>query len=323
MDKKKILDFFRKQGALLALILLVAVALIRFPVFRQVDNLLNILVQNSMIGIIAVAMTLVIITGGIDLSVGAVAALSSVLLASVSGTNNALLIFGLPIIVGIVLGLANGFVISRMNVAPFISSLGMMMIARGIGLVITSGNSVPFDKISKAWIMSLAKATVFGFPVLVLIWALVVALGIYVTRKTRFGRSIYAVGGNEDAAKMMGVQPDNIKLIVYGISGLAAALSGVILASRLGSGQPVTCEGWEMDAIAAVAIGGTSMSGGRGSVSGTVFGVLILAIIKNMINLQGSLNSWWQSIITGALLLAVILMQVRGKRKNTGKEKAV
>ena len=122
---------------------------------------------------------------------------------------------------------------------------------------------------------------------------------------------------------MMGVQPENIKLIVYGISGLAAALSGVILASRLGSGQPVTCEGWEMDAIAAVAIGGTSMSGGRGSVSGTVFGVLILAIIKNMINLQGSLNSWWQSIITGALLLAVILMQVRGKRKNTGKEKAV
>lgn len=295
--------------------------MIRFPVFRQVDNLLNILVQNSMIGIIAVAMTLVIITGGIDLSVGAVAALSSVLLASVSGANNALLIFGLPIIVGIVLGLANGFVISRMNVAPFISSLGMMMIARGIGLVITSGNSVPFDKISKAWIMSLAKATVFGFPVLVLIWALVVALGIYVTRKTRFGRSIYAVGGNEDAAKMMGVQPENIKLIVYGISGLAAALSGVILASRLGSGQPVTCEGWEMDAIAAVAIGGTSMSGGRGSVSGTVFGVLILAIIKNMINLQGSLNSWWQSIITGALLLAVILMQVRGKRKTRERRK--
>ena len=118
MDKKKILDFFRRQGALLALIVLVIVALIKFPVFRQVDNLLNILVQNSMIGIIAVAMTLVIITGGIDLSVGAVTALSSVLLASASGTNNALLIFGLPLVVGVVLGLANGFVISRMNVAP-------------------------------------------------------------------------------------------------------------------------------------------------------------------------------------------------------------
>ena len=239
MDKKKILDFFRRQGALLALIVLVIVALIKFPVFRQVDNLLNILVQNSMIGIIAVAMTLVIITGGIDLSVGAVTALSSVLLASASGTNNALLIFGLPLVVGVVLGLANGFVISRMNVAPFISSLGMMMVARGIGLVITSGNSVPFDKISKAWIMSLAKAKLLGFPVLILIWMLVVALGIYVTRKTRFGRSVYAVGGNEDAAKMMGVQPENVKLIVYGISGLAAALSGVILASRLGSGQPL------------------------------------------------------------------------------------
>lgn len=322
MDKKKILDFFRRQGALLALIVLVIVALIKFPVFRQVDNLLNILVQNSMIGIIAVAMTLVIITGGIDLSVGAVTAVSSVLLASASGTNNALLIFGLPLVVGVVLGLANGFVISRMNVAPFISSLGMMMVARGIGLVITSGNSVPFDKISKAWIMSLAKAKLLGFPVLILIWMLVVALGIYVTRKTRFGRSVYAVGGNEDAAKMMGVQPENVKLIVYGISGLAAALSGVILASRLGSGQPVTCEGWEMDAIAAVAIGGTSMSGGRGGVLGTVFGVLILAIIKNMINLQGSLNSWWQSIITGILLLAVILMQARSARKKAEKEAA-
>lgn len=315
MDKKKLLSLFRRQGALLALIILLAAAFIAFPVFRQTDNMLNILVQNSMIGIIAVAMTLVILTGGIDLSVGAVTALSSVLLASVSGTNNALLIFGLPLVVGTALGLLNGFIISKMNVAPFISSLGMMMVARGIALVITSGNSVPFDKISKAWIMSLAKATVCGIPLLVLIWALVIAIGVYMTKKTRFGRSIYAVGGNEDAARMMGVQPEKVKIITYGISGFAASLAGVILASRLGSGQPVTCEGWEMDAIAAVAIGGTAMSGGRGGVMGTVFGVLILAVIKNMINLQGSLNSWWQSIITGILLLAVILMQIRGKKK--------
>lgn len=123
------------------------------------------------------------------------------------------------------------------------------------------------------------------------------------------------MGGNEDAARMMGIQPERVKILVYTISGFAAALSGVILASRLGSGQPVTCEGWEMDAIAAVAIGGTKLSGGRGSVAGTVFGVLILAVIKNMINLQGSLNSWWQSIITGILLLVVILMQVVSDRR--------
>jgi ribose transport system permease protein len=114
---------------------------------------------------------------------------------------------------------------------------------------------------------------------------------------------------------MMGIQPGRVKIAVYALSGFAASLSGVLLASRLGSGQPVTCEGWEMDAIAAVAIGGTKLSGGRGAVPGTVFGVLILAVIKNMINLQGSLNSWWQSIITGTLLLAVILTQVFGERK--------
>lgn len=315
MKKKNPLELLQKQGALLALIVLVAVAAVRFPVFRQADNILNILRQNSMIGIIAVAMTLVILTGGIDLSVGAVTALSSVLVASFSDTNNPTLILLVPVFVGALLGLANGVIIAKMNVAPFISSLGMMMIARGIALVITSGNSVPMSGISKHWITGMAESSLVGIPSLVLVFALVVAIGIFITRRTRFGRSIYAVGGNEDAARMMGIQPERVKILVYTISGFAAALSGVILASRLGSGQPVTCEGWEMDAIAAVAIGGTKLSGGRGSVAGTVFGVLILAVIKNMINLQGSLNSWWQSIITGILLLVVILMQVVSDRR--------
>ena len=315
MKKNNVLDFFQKQGALLALIVLVAVAFVKFPVFRQIGNVTNILRQNSMIGIIAIAMTLVILTGGIDLSVGAVAALSSVLLATFASTGNPLMIFGLPLLAGMALGFLNGFIVSRMNVAPFISSLGMMMIARGIALVMTSGNSVSIDSAVKPGITRFAESSLLGIPTLVLVFALVAAVGIYLTKKTRFGRSIYAVGGNEDAAKMMGIQPENVKLMVYTISGFAAALAGVILASRLGSGQPVTCEGWEMDAIAAVAIGGTKLSGGRGAVSGTIFGVLILAVIKNMINLQGSLNSWWQSIITGILLLIVILLQVRSERK--------
>ena len=317
--KKSFMKLVQKQGALLALAALVLIALIRFPVFRQPANILNILRQNSMIGIIAVAMTLVILTGGIDLSVGAVTALSSVLVASFSGTDNPFMILLFPVVVGALLGLANGLIIAKLNVAPFISSLGTMMIARGIALVITSGHSVPMAEVSKGWITSLAESSLLGVPSPILVFALVAAAGIYTTRKLRFGRGIYAVGGNEDAARMMGIQPERIKVLVYTISGFAAALSGVILASRLGSGQPVTCEGWEMDAIAAVAIGGTSMSGGRGAVSGTIFGVLILAVIKNMINLQGSLNSWWQSIITGALLLAVILMQVFSERKEKSK----
>lgn len=315
MKKKNPVELLQKQGALLALIVLVVVAAARFPVFRQSGNILNILRQNSMIGIIAVAMTLVILTGGIDLSVGAVTALSSVLVASFSGTNNPILILLVPVLVGALLGLANGVIIAKMNVAPFISSLGMMMIARGIALVITSGNSVPMADSSKGWITGMAESALFGIPSLILVFALVIVIGLCITHRTRFGRSIYAVGGNEDAARMMGIQPERVKIVVYTISGFAAALSGVILASRLGSGQPVTCEGWEMDAIAAVAIGGTKLSGGRGGVAGTVFGVLILAVIKNMINLQGSLNSWWQSIITGILLLVVILMQVFSDRR--------
>lgn len=315
MKKNNLIEVIQKQGALIALVLLMLVAMARFPVFRQMGNLLNILRQNSMIGIIAVAMTLVILTGGIDLSVGAVTALSSVLVASFSETNNPVMILLLPILVGTLLGLANGLIVAKLNVAPFISSLGMMMIARGIALVITSGNSVPMAPISKGWITAMAESAFLGIGSPIWVFAFVAAVGIYITRKKRFGRSIYAVGGNEDAARMMGIQPERIKISVYAMSGFASALAGVILASRLGSGQPVTCEGWEMDAIAAVAIGGTKLSGGRGAVPGTIFGVLILAVIKNIINLQGSLNSWWQSIITGILLLIVILTQVFSDRK--------
>lgn len=315
MNRNRWLDLIQKQGALIALVLLVAVAAARFPVFRQPENVLNILRQNSMIGIIAVAMTLVILTGGIDLSVGAVTALSSVLVASFSGANNPLLILLFPIAVGTLLGFANGMIVGKLGVAPFISSLGMMMIARGIALVITSGNSVPMDPVSKGWITGMAESAFLGIGSPIWVFAAAAAIGIYATRKTRFGRSIYAVGGNEDAARMMGIQPERVKIAVYTISGCASALAGVILASRLGSGQPVTCEGWEMDAIAAVAIGGTKLSGGRGAVPGTIFGVLILAVIKNIINLQGTLNSWWQSIITGILLLAVILTQVFSDRR--------
>lgn len=318
MKKINLAAFLQKQGVLAALLILVVVAMLKYPVFRQGSNILNVLRQNSMIGIIAIAVTLVILTGGIDLSVGAVTALGSVLVASFSGTNQPLLIIGFPLLTGILLGAVNGIFIARMNVAPFISSLGMMMIARGIALVITSGNSVPMAEESKGWITHVAESSVAGIPTMILLFALAAALGIYITRRTRFGRSIYAVGGNEDAARMMGIQPKRVKFLVYTISGFAASVSGILLASRLGSGQPVTCEGWEMDAIAAVAIGGTKLSGGRGSVPGTVFGVLILAVIKNMINLQGSLNSWWQSIITGVLLLAVILLQVFGDRNSNG-----
>ena len=155
-------------------------------------------------------------------------------------------------------------------------------------------------------------------PAPVWLFVLLLVTGLYIARRTRSGRYVYAVGGNEEAARMMGLQPEKIKIAVYTVNGLLAGLAGLILASRLGAGQPVTCDGWEMTAIAATAIGGTLLSGGRGGLGGTAIGVFIIGVISNMINLQGSLSSWWQSIITGLLLLFVVMLQSHARANGTG-----
>lgn len=305
------LSVLQKQGILLALAVLILAAAVKYPRFLTYGNISNVFLQNSMLGLIAVGMTFVILTGGIDLSVGAVIALCSVLSATVSSTGNLLAMVGLPVVVGILFGLCNGLIVAKLKIAPFISSLGMMMAARGISLVMTNGVSLPVDAAVRERFALLSGSTFLMIPLPVWIFFVVLGIGAYILRKRKFGRYVYAVGGNEEAAKMMGLQPDKIKILVYTISGLLAGMAGVILASRLSSGQPVACDGWEMNAIAAVAIGGTKLSGGRGSLSGTFVGVMILGVISNMINLQGSLNSWWQFIITGLLLLVVVMIQSR------------
>ena len=302
--------FISKQSALTALVVIFIIAFIRYPVFRSWTNIYNLLRQNSMIGLIAVAMTMVVLTGGIDLSVGAVCSMVSVISAYLSITENPLIILLLPLIIGTAFGWLNGFVIAKMRVAPIISSLGIQLIARGISLVMTSGETMHINGSAKEWQPKIAKIAVGPFPLIFLIFLIFALLFIYILKFRQFGRQIYAVGGNEDAARMMGIRVDRIKIAVYTISGFASALAGLILVSRAGTGQPVACNGWEMDAIASVAIGGTSLAGGSGSIETTIFGVFILAIIGNMINLQGNINSWWQQIITGLLLIIVLILQV-------------
>ncbi len=302
--------FFSKQSALAALIIILAIALIRYPVMHSWANIYNLLRQNSMIGLIAVAMTMVILTGGIDLSVGAVCSMTSVIAAYLSFTENPFIILVLPLLIGTLFGLMNGFVVARMQVAPIISSLGFQLIARGISLVMTNGETMHIQGTPKKWLPALAKIAVGPLPLIFLIFLIFALIFIYILKFRKFGRQIYAVGGNEDAARMMGIRVEEIKIAVYTISGFASALAGLILVSRAGTGQPVACDGWEMDAIASVAIGGTSLAGGSGNIETTIYGVFILAIIGNMINLQGNVNSWWQQIVTGLLLIIVLMLQV-------------
>ena len=307
---KNIKQFFSKQSALVALIALVVIAALRYPVFHRWTNIYNLLRQNSMIGLIAVAMTMVILTGGIDLSVGAICSMTSVIAAYLSITENPVIILVLPLLIGTAFGLLNGFIVAKLRVAPIISSLGIQLIARGISLVMTSGETMHINGTAKEWLPKIAKIAVGPFPLIFLIFLIFALIFIYILKYRRFGRQIYAVGGNEDAAQMMGIRVDKIKIAVYTISGFASALAGLILVSRAGTGQPVACNGWEMDAIASVAIGGTSLAGGSGRIETTIYGVFVLAVIGNMINLQGNINSWWQQIITGLLLIIVLMLQI-------------
>ena len=309
-------QFFSRQSGLIALIALALIAAVRYPVFHKWTNIYNLLRQNSMIGLIAVAMTMVILTGGIDLSVGAICSMVSVIAAYLSITENPLIILLLPLLIGIVFGFLNGFIIAKMHVAPIISSLGIQLIARGISLVMTSGETMHISGAAKEWLPKIAKIAIGPFPLIFLIFLVFALIFMYILKFRKFGRQIYAVGGNEDAARMMGVRVDRIKIAVYTISGFASALAGLILVSRAGTGQPVACNGWEMDAIASVAIGGTSLAGGSGRIDTTIYGVFVLAVIGNMINLQGNINSWWQQIITGLLLIIVLMLQLFTARRN-------
>ncbi|MFG2968376.1 substrate-binding domain-containing protein [Streptomyces sp. NPDC048288] len=299
------------NGALTALIVLVIALSALSGNFLTTDNLLNIGVQAAVTAILAFGVTFVIVSAGIDLSVGSVAALSATVLAW-SATSHGVpvaIAVVLAVVVGIAAGLVNGFLIAYGKLPPFIATLAMLSVGRGLSLVISGGNPIPFpDSVSH-----LGDTLGNWLPVPVLVMVLMGLIAAFVLGRTYIGRSMYAIGGNEEAARLSGLRVHRQKLAIYALSGLFAAVAGIVLAARLSSAQPQAANGYELDAIAAVVIGGASLAGGTGKASGTLIGALILAVLRNGLNLL-NVSAFWQQVVIGVVIaLAVLLDTVRRK----------
>lgn len=291
----------------IGLILLIIVVSILNPSFLDLSNLLNLLRQISINGLIAFGMTFIILTGGIDLSVGSILALSSAFIALMitSGVDPIIaLIIG--VLIGFVLGAVNGLLVTKGNMAPFIATLATMTIFRGLTLVITDGN--PITNLGDSYLFQLfGKGYFIGIPVPAVTMIIVFVILLIILQKTTFGRHTYAIGGNEIAAKISGIKVNKIKILIYGISGLMSALAGGILTSRLNSAQPTAGTSYELDAIAAVVLGGTSLTGGKGRIVGTLIGVLIIGVLNNGLNLLG-VSSFYQQVVKGVVILIAVLI---------------
>ena len=310
--------FLRENMGIIIALVVLCVFLSFFPgtnqSFPTQRNVFNVLRQISTNMLLACGMTMVIILGGIDLSVDSIIALTGVLAAGcVSRYNLPIPVaFAVGILIGVVFGIFNGMVVSKTTIPPFIVTLATMNIARGLSGVYTGGS--PVRVVSKAW-QWLGAGYIGPFPVPVIIMIIVFIISLLILNNTKTGRHIYAVGGNTIAAQFSGIKVSNVKFFVYLYSGLMAGIAGVILASRMYSGQPTAGEGAEMDAIAAVVVGGTSMSGGSGKLGGTLIGALIIGVLNNGLNLM-NVNSFWQTVLKGVvILLAVFLDYIRNIKK--------
>lgn len=298
---------WQKFGPLLALILLFIVITVLNPSFMEPNNILNLLRQTSINALIAFGMTFIILTGGIDLSVGSILALSSALMAGmmVSGLDPILAIL-VGVLLGTIMGVINGILISKGKMAPFIVTLATMTIFRGLTLVYTDGK--PITGIGDSLMFQLfGRGYFFGIPVPAVVMVIAFVILWFLLHKTSFGRKTYAIGGNEKASLISGIKVDRVKIAIYGLAGTMAALAGAILTSRLNSAQPTAGQSYEMDAIAAVVLGGTSLSGGKGRMFGTLVGVLIIGTLNNGMNLLG-VSSFYQQVVKGAVILVAVLL---------------
>ncbi|WP_055587123.1 ABC transporter permease [Peterkaempfera griseoplana] len=308
LDRQRIASLVQRQGVFAVLLAVVLVSSFVFPSFGTLDNARGVTVQASFLSVVALGMTLVIITGGIDLSVGSVFALGGVLAAWASqyGLLPALL---LPLAVCGAVGLLNGLLIARAGMAPFIVTLATLLAARGLLLSLTHEGATTYLVPRGSAFAELGQGTLWGFGYPVLIAVALFVLGGVVLQRTSFGQALFAVGGSADAATLMGLPVARTRVLVYVLSGLLAGFAGALNAARLSSGVTIIGVGMELDAIAAVVIGGTLLVGGAGSVSGTLWGVLLLAVIQNLINQIGSLNSSYQSVVSGGFLIVVVVAQ--------------
>ncbi|HEX8141157.1 MAG TPA: ABC transporter permease [Pyrinomonadaceae bacterium] len=276
------------------------------PQFVSVPNLINVALSIAITGILAVGMTAVILTGGIDLSVGSVAALAGVVAAMIaSGSGGSAMILGsmAALGIGLVVGLFNGVMVSQFRVPPFVTTLAMLTICRGLAFIVTGGRSIGNLPASFGF---LGRERLFGMPVPVLLMLIVFAAGWFLLKHTTFGRYVYAVGGNAEAAYLAGVSIKGVTLLVYVLNGLLVGLAGLVLASRLGAGVPNAGLQYELDVIAAVVVGGTSLNGGRGSIVGTFWGAVFIGVLNNGLNLAG-IDPYIQKIALGVVILLAVL----------------
>ncbi len=303
-------NYLSKYGILIALLVICVILSVATPYFFTVQNLVIVLRQVSVNGILAIGVTFVIIAGGIDLSLGSVVALTGVAAASFAHTGAYPLIVPLLIglLTGALVGVINGLTITLGRVAPFIVTLGMMTMARGLALVWSNGR--PVTNLSPAFNF-IGGGDVLYIPVPILLFVLVIFVAYILLNYTTTGRYIYAVGGNEQAARASGIRVNAVKMFAYIMCSGLAALAGIVLAARITTGQPNAGIAYELDAIAAVVIGGTSLLGGRGTVTGTVIGVLIIGVINNGLDLL-NVSSYYQQIIKGVIIIGAVLID----RKN-------
>ncbi len=299
------------NGALSALVVLVVILAIMSGDFLTTTNLLNVGVQAAVTAILAFGVTFAIVSGGIDLSVGSVAAFSGVMLGWFTTTQGMPVFLGvvLAILTGTVCGLLNGVLISYGKLPPFIATLAMLSAARGLAQVVSEGNPVLLPD-SLSWI---GKTIGEWLPVPVIVMLLMGLVAAVVLARTYSGRAMYAIGGNEEAAHLSGIRVRRQKLVIYALVGTFAAVAGIVLASRLASAQPNAATGYELDAIAAVVIGGASLAGGVGKASGTLIGALILAVLRNGLNLL-DVSAFWQQVVIGVVIALAVLLDTLRRR---------
>ena len=305
---KNTMKYMSELTTVIALIILMAIITIINSNFLTANNLLNLLLQVTSNALIAFGMTFVILTGGIDLSVGSILALSSALTAGLLGSGMPVtLAILISLIFGCILGMMNGLLISYGKLAPFIVTLATMTIFRGATLVYTNGNPITKGLSDTFLFQFLGQGYIVGIPFPVIIMFIVFIVLYVLLHKTAFGKSVYAIGGNEKAAYISGVKLNKVKIIIYSISGIMASISGLIITSRLSSAQPTAGASYEMDAIAAVVLGGTSLSGGKGRILGTLIGALIIGVLNNGLNIIG-VSAFWQQVVKGVVILIAVLI---------------
>ncbi|WP_456238400.1 ABC transporter permease [Priestia abyssalis] len=283
------------------------------PAFLNANNLLNVVRQISFIGIVAMGVTMIIITTGIDLSSGSVIALVSVVVASYAHPGDSLFVaIAIGLGIGALCGFINGAVSAKGKIPPFIATLGMMTAARGLALLYSDGRPIP--NLSDSF-MFLGKGEIAGIPFPIIVFIVMGIISHLLLSKTKFGKYTYAIGGNEQAARICGINVDRYKIMIYTYAGLLAAIAGMMLTARISVGQPSMGVMFELDAIAAAVIGGTSLAGGVGTIAGTMIGALIIGVLNNGLDLLG-VSSYWQQILKGAIIVSAVLIDSRKNKKS-------